>query len=191
MRQMGGGWRYALAVGLFAAVGFTFLLRNTWLSNSGATIAQVQAAPLPRASLTPGDALTFPNDICFAAPREDPSRIPISERERVFREYGVDYRQAKYYELDHLITPALGGTDDIRNLWPEPYDSTEWNAHVKDQLEDYLHQMVCSGQIDLATAQHAIATNWIEAYKRYFHTDKPLPSYPAALEAAGETVARG
>jgi hypothetical protein len=26
----------------------------------------------------------------------------------------------------------------------------------------------------LATAQHEIATNWIEAYKKYFHTDRPL-----------------
>ncbi len=185
-----GEWRFAVAVGLLAVAGFTLLLRNTWLVNSGAAIAQVQAAPLPLPSLTPGDALHFPNDICFAPPREDSSRIPISERERVFREYGVDYRRAKYYELDHLITPALGGTDDIRNLWPEPYNSTEWNAHVKDQLEDYLHLMVCSGQIDLTTAQHDIATNWIEAYKRYFHTDKPLPSYPAALQAARETVAK-
>ena len=29
--------------------------------------------------------------------------------------------QPRNYEVDHLITPALGGTDDIRNLWPEPY----------------------------------------------------------------------
>jgi hypothetical protein len=27
--------------------------------------------------------------------------------------------------------------------------------------------MVCAGSLDLATAQKAIATDWIEAYKRY------------------------
>ena len=85
--------------------------------------------------------------------------------------------QPRAYEVDYLITPELGGADDIRNLWPEPYSATVWNAHVKDALEDRLHQMVCTGQIDLATAQHDIATDWISAYKRYFHTERPLPAH--------------
>jgi hypothetical protein len=28
--------------------------------------------------------------------------------------------------------------------------------------------------LDLATAQRELAENWIEAYKKYFHTDRPL-----------------
>jgi hypothetical protein len=28
--------------------------------------------------------------------------------------------------------------------------------------------------LDLAEAQRAIASNWIAAYKKYFHTDEPL-----------------
>jgi hypothetical protein len=68
----------------------------------------------------------------------------------------------------------LGGSSDIRNLWPEPYASTLWNAHVKDALEDRLHEMVCNGTIDLHTAQREIASNWIAAYKKYFHAEKPL-----------------
>jgi hypothetical protein len=34
--------------------------------------------------------------------------------------------------------------------------------------------MVCTGKLDLSTAQRDIATDWIAAYKKYFHTDKPL-----------------
>ena len=169
-------WAYNAAIALAAVLLFALAYRQFWLPNSGGTIAQVQAAPLPQPNLTPGAAQNIPSNICVVTPREDTSVIPIAERREVFREYGMDYRRAGQYELDHLITPALGGTDDIHNLWPEPYGSTEWNAHVKDQLEDLLHQMVCSGQIDLSTAQHDIATNWIDAYKRYFHTDKPLVS---------------
>ena len=45
---------------------------------------------------------------------------------------------------------------------------------MKDALEEHLHQMVCSGQLDLSTAQRDIATDWIAAYKKYFHTDRPL-----------------
>jgi hypothetical protein len=46
---------------------------------------------------------------------------------------------------------------------------------VKDALEDRLHSMVCEGKLDLRTAQRDIATDWIAAYKKYFHTDRPLP----------------
>jgi hypothetical protein len=41
-------------------------------------------------------------------------------------------------------------------------------------LEGRLHQLVCDGALPLATAQQDLATDWISAYKRYFHTDQPL-----------------
>jgi len=55
---------------------------------------------------------------------------------------------------------------DPRNLWPEPRKS-EWNAKKKDQLEFVLYKMVCRDKISLAEAQHVMATDWIEAWKRY------------------------
>jgi len=33
---------------------------------------------------------------------------------------------------------------------------------------------VCLGNLDLSTAQREIATNWIDAYKKYFHTEAPV-----------------
>jgi hypothetical protein len=78
------------------------------------------------------------------------------------------------YEVYYLITPELGGANDIRNLRPEPYFTTVWNARVKDALEDHLRDMVCQGDLDLVTAQHDLSTDWIAAYKKYFNTDRPL-----------------
>ena len=43
-------------------------------------------------------------------------------------------------EIDYLIAPGLGGTEDIRNLWFEPYTSPTWNTHVKDTPAQHLHQ---------------------------------------------------
>jgi hypothetical protein len=97
----------------------------------------------------------------------------VALQRRVFEEYGIRNAQLDAYEVDYLITPELGGASDIRNLWPQPYSSTVWNARVKDALEQRLHQMVCDGQLDLATAQHDIATNWIAAYKKYFNSSRP------------------
>ncbi len=101
-------------------------------------------------------------------------------RKEVFEEYGLMNARAEDYEIDYLIAPGLGGTEDIHNLWPQPFKSQKWNAHVKDELEERLHQMVCSGDLDLRTAQREIATDWIAAYKKYFHTDVPVSGFGAA-----------
>ena len=66
-----------------------------------------------------------------------------------------------------MISLELGGANDIKNLWPESYTTVPYNAHVKDDLENKLHRMICSGQIDMKTAQTEIATDWIGAYKKY------------------------
>jgi hypothetical protein len=138
--------------------------------------ASVASGPLlPDTRLTPGATRPVTaNQICVGSgPAE--ATPPLRLQQAVFHEYGMDGAPPRAYEVDHLITPALGGTDDIRNLWPEPYTSTEWNAYVKDDLEDHLHDLVCGGKLDLATAQRDMASNWIQAYKKYFHADEPLP----------------
>jgi Putative zinc-finger len=130
----------------------------------------------PRPNLTPGAVRTVSaSDVCGARTEKNEVRaIPASVREEVFREYGMSAARPQNFEVDFLITPELGGSSDIRNLWPEPYRAPVWNAHVKDQLEDRLRNMVCNGEIDLSTAQRDISTDWIVAYKKYFHTDRPL-----------------
>ena len=106
--------------------------------------------------------------------------VPHSIERVVFQEYGIADAAPTDYELDHLITPELGGASDIENLWPEPHNSTIWNSYVKDDLETRLHQLVCAGKLDLPSAQRDIATDWISAYKKYFHTDRPLSKRPKA-----------
>jgi hypothetical protein len=73
---------------------------------------------------------------------------------------------ASCYEEDHLISLEIGG--DPRspdNLWPEPWFGN-WNAHMKDVLENKLHRMVCDGQIPLRAAQKAIASDWVGEYRK-------------------------
>lgn len=136
-------------------------------------MAERGAGAVPRQKLTPGAVRpVMKSDVC-AARGNQAFVVPVALQRRVFEEYGIRNAQPDAYEVDYLITPELGGASDIRNLWPEPYSSTVWNARVKDALEDRLHQMVCDGQLDLATAQHDISTNWIAAYKKYFNSSRP------------------
>jgi hypothetical protein len=117
--------------------------------------------------------------------------VPAEMKRQVYREYGIISHGPGDYEIDHLIPLELGGSNSIKNLWPESHRTSPWNAQVKDRLEDKLHELVCSGQLDLKTAQQAIASNWIEAYKKYVSPNPPIPgptsdSVPEAADTAGQ-----
>jgi hypothetical protein len=145
-----------------------------WHNRSG---EQSGIVSIPDARLTPGATLLIGRPAVCAQPDTKNKAVPVSLQRKVFEEYGIPGADPRAYEVDYLVTPALGGADDIRNLWPHSYAATVWNAQVKDALEDRLREMVCDGSLDLSEAQREIATNWIAAYKRYFHTDKPLAEH--------------
>ena len=160
---------------LVAAIGMLWLWHAPEEELQSASVFY-DAEAAPNRGLTPGATRQVTvNEVCSAPREEVVADVSVSLRQRVFQEYGIADARPEDYEIDYLIAPRLGGTEDLRNLWPEPYRARVWNAHVKDALEERLHEMVCHGQVDLATAQHDIATDWIAAYKKYFHTNKPLP----------------
>ena len=153
-----------------------FWFRQGTLRGLSSTTALFNSEVTPNRSLTPGAAREVAiSELCSAPQEQVVADVSVSLRQTVFREYGIANARLEDYEIDYLIAPRLGGAEDIRNLWPEPYSGHVWNARVKDALEERLHEMVCSGQLDLHTAQNEIATDWIAAYRKYFHTNEPLP----------------
>lgn len=170
-------WAYACATLLLAALG-TWVGLSRIARESPRLAAPLRPELVPNRTLTPGVARAVKREeVCEERIQDnDPSSlIPASVQQQALREYGVAGSQANEYQLDYLIPTALGGTGDIRNLWPEPYSETVWNARAKDALENRLHDLVCGGQIDLPLAQREIATDWISAYKKYFNAEKPVP----------------
>jgi hypothetical protein len=142
-----------------------------------ASPAKTWIVSIPDSRLTPGAALLLSRSAVCAKSNTKNKPVSAAVQKKVFEEYGIAGVDPRAYEVDYLVTPALGGADDIHNLWPHSYSATEWNAQVKDELEDRLRGMVCDGSLDLADAQREIASNWIAAYKKYFHTDQPLENH--------------
>ncbi|HVV45976.1 MAG TPA: hypothetical protein VHC72_12260, partial [Bryobacteraceae bacterium] len=167
-------WSAFLLAGALVLLG-VFVLPS-WLARKGDRASRPGAAvvTVPDPSLTPGATMLVSREQVCKASNSNNRMVPATLQRQVFEEYGIGRAEPHAYEVDYLITPALGGADDIHNLWPESYEATVWNARVKDALEAHLRDMVCGGQLDLMTAQREIAMNWIEAYKKYFHTDRPL-----------------
>lgn len=134
---------------------------------SGSTQA-MQAPVLPNPQLTPGDALPVSSqDFCVAGYSKKVRNVPAAVKRQVYAQYGITHHANGEYEVDHLISLELGGSNSIRNLWPESYFTQPWNARVKDVLENELHRRICAGQMDTRTAQRLISTNWIAVYKQY------------------------
>lgn len=154
---------------MWAGAAVAMVLTILFVSRPGAPAS----TPDPR--FTPGsvDARVTRESVCSAS-AESAAPIPPARAMLVFQRYSITRPAPRKYEVDYLIPPELGGTSDPDNLWPQPYASGIWNARVKDALEDRLRAMVCNREMDLGTAQRELSGDWIDAYKKHFHTDRPL-----------------
>jgi len=177
---------YACALMLLAVLGARVLFQQTARHESTGV---VYAAVLPDPQLTPGATRPVAvGDLCSMPHDEVVRAVPDALQRQVLSEYGVPMTRADEYEVDYLITPGLGGADDIRNLWTQPHSNTLWNSYAKDQLEERLHHLVCAGQLNLATAQRQIASNWIVAYQKYLGADGPLLDRSTSGMSAPPTI---
>jgi hypothetical protein len=107
----------------------------------------------PDWNLTPG-VLCTPADEDFQEYRY-PEQIPycrrntsIADKKEVSRWYGVRWEDHHLYQYDHLLSLCLGGSNDLRNLWPMPYA----DARSKAKLESALCWRLRKGEITQAAA---------------------------------------
>lgn len=91
--------------------------------------------------------------------------VPESNKYQVCSLYGIARADCtgQKYEIDHLISLELGGSNDTKNLWPQPYFPKP-GAKEKDVVENWLHRQVCTGKISLPDAQKQISTDWYKVY---------------------------
>jgi hypothetical protein len=123
--------------------------------------------PYQDKACTPG--AVFPqatvDQICVRGYAHSVRDVPYEVKKQAYEEYGVYHRYKGEYEVDHLVSLELGGSNDIANLWPEAADPRP-GFHEKDKVENYLHQEVCAGRIPLKKAQWLIADDWMKVYNQ-------------------------
>lgn len=141
------------------------LLRRTRASG-----CQVRG-PLPDRRCSPGAIYSDATlaMICTPGYSSEVRNVPESEKTQVYAEYGIPRSHySRPYEVDHIVSLELGGSNDIANLYPEAAANPSPGFHVKDRLENKLHSLVCSRQLALGTVQRAIASNWVVLYKHVY-----------------------
>jgi hypothetical protein len=128
-------------------------------------------AVLPNHSVTPGstDARLTKDRLCSKSfHTKDERSVTLEQKRLVCRMYGINSGcPGRGYEIDHLISIELGGSESELNLWPEPVDGPSViGFHAKDLVENRAHAAVCSGRISLTEAQKGIAGDWYGWAKR-------------------------
>ncbi len=122
--------------------------------------------PYPDLACTPGAVFVnaTPAEICVKGYTARVRSVSTSMRKKVYAEYGIAYPVPRgSYEVDHFIPLALGGSNDISNLFPEAAQPFP-GFHEKDIVEVYLQEEMCSERVPLAVAQKQIATDWLAVY---------------------------
>src|SRR5207237_4646192 len=110
------------------------------------TYPNIPAVDFPRRALTPGVALSVTRaQICISGYASGARDVSDAEKAAVYARYGVAWVPYAH-EVDHLISLELGGSNVIRNLWPEPYVG-QWGARTKDVLENRLLELVCGARL--------------------------------------------
>ena len=122
---------------------------------------------LPDPSCTPGAALSSATatEICASGYSGKVRNVTEAEKQAVYAEYGIFSHSPGEYEVDHLISLELGGSNDISNLWPEAARPTP-GFHEKDAVENWLHEQVCSGKLNLPAAQLDVISDWTVMYRQ-------------------------
>jgi hypothetical protein len=122
---------------------------------------------LPDHECTPG--AVFPDatkeKICTPGYAASVRDVPGSLKAKVYAEYGIGAHRTGEYEVDHLISLELGGSNDIANLFPEAAEPRP-GFHEKDTVENALHDAVCEGRMRLSEVQRIISENWLQALQK-------------------------
>ena len=121
------------------------------------------AGALPDHACTPGAVFegVTAEKVCALGYSRSVRDVPVEQKEKVYAEYAIGSRQPGQYEVDHLISLELGGSNGTANLWPEATEPRP-GYHEKDRYENYLHDQLCRGTISLTEAQRRIAEDWLK-----------------------------
>jgi len=134
----------------------------------------------PDPTLTPGDTMTSDiKTICTPGYTTDVRVQTVKIKKELFRSYGINWRDHSMYEDDHFIPLVLGGSNELKNRFPQYYcpketsASTCFGARQKDVVENYLHHYVCDkniakeeAKIRLDYAQKQIVKDWFAIYRK-------------------------
>lgn len=103
---------------------------------------------IPNSEISSGDLCTLDNPD-FVEYRYD-EKIPYCVRnvstklkKRIYKTYGIAEEEQKEYTIDHIVPLSIGGSNCIKNLWPEHFRVKA----TRPNLEKNLYEQLKNGEI--------------------------------------------
>jgi hypothetical protein len=128
----------------------------------------MSGAHLPDSDCTPGHV--FPGitakEVCISGYSRSVRDVSQALKEYIYDTYNISSRAPGQYQVDHLVSLTLGGSNDIANLWPQPKEPRP-GYNEKNKLTNELRRRICDGRISIQEAQRVMAEDWVEGYERY------------------------
>lgn len=102
-------------------------------------------APTPNSQLTKGsvceqsdedfDGIRYPSKVIHCH-----RNVSYETKSQVYAAYGISDQCRQYYTIDHFIPLAIGGSNDLINLWPEHKAVKATRAKLEDDLYNALRR---------------------------------------------------
>jgi len=144
---------------------------NSTIFPTASTTAQ-KAPVKPDQNLAPG-ALCTKDDKDFHEFRYK-EKIPycrrvVSEKtkEKLYKLYEIPDRCRRGYTIDHLIPLSIGGSNNMKNLWPEPIPI----KNSRKGIEGYLYHELRNGKITQKEAVQLIIKEKVNPNLDSIHPD--------------------
>jgi len=136
---------------------------------SAASAQQPPYHHIPNRVLTPGDiASTDVDVICQKDYPAKSRRVSNSLREKVYTLHKVQKSQCRGdCKIDHLVPLAIGGSNDIKNLWAHEYGA-DYSVHEKTRLEVLMRKKVCTEGMPIQQAQACFVWDWTQCYEFFY-----------------------
>ncbi len=132
-----------------------------------------QRPELPNSTLTPGVVEPKLTAAVLTAKgfHTGPWRnVPQSEKNAVYKEYGVSQKDHTLFEVDHLCPIVCGGSNDVHNLWAQGWNlnvnGIDLGAHTKDRCEVAAMEALRKGTMTLADIQTGFKSDWVALGKK-------------------------
>jgi hypothetical protein len=183
---------------IFVVLASTSVVVGTLFVGTHVGAFPTESGPLPNSTLTPGAVdkhvtqANIAQTICTAGYTKSVRNVSTKTKAKVYAAYGISKKDRTGYVIDHLVPLELGGSNDVKNLWPEPKTGEGTNSASKDAVEDLLNALVCSrsnGAALLAVAQLFIAADWRTAVTKAMTTTTttrpPATTRPPVTTAPG------
>jgi hypothetical protein len=84
---------------------------------------------------TPGDVRTTDKETICTQSTKTIRSVSQSTKKQAYASYGVPWECRHWFEVDHLVSLELGGSNAITNLWPQPYSCIPKNRSSEENID--------------------------------------------------------